>query len=171
MTLSRIKNIVIAKIITRLPSLAKGFIESYTPWESEDIPWTPVVKPLSNCNVALITTSGVHQKDQVPFNMVDPNGDPTFRVIDSAKSVEDLMITHDYYDHSDADKDINIVFPIERFREFVQERVIGSVADRCYSLMGHIDGPYIPVLINKSSQDIIKHLRADKVDVVLLTPG
>jgi D-proline reductase (dithiol) PrdB len=165
------KNIVIAKIITRFPSLAKRLIEAYKPWESEEIPWSPLTKSLDTCSMALVTTAGVHQNDQTPFNMLDPQGDPTFRIIDSAISLDNLMITHDYYDHTDADKDINIVFPLERLREFSQEGVIGRVVDRGYSFMGHIDGPYIHTLIKKSSPEIITCLRADKADVVLLTPG
>ena len=168
---SRVKNIVIAKIITRFPSLAKRLIEAYKPWESEDIPWAPVVKPLHECTLALITTAGVHLKTQTPFDMVDSNGDPTFREIESVAAVDDLMITHDYYDHSDADKDINIVFPMTRLREFVEEGSIGSLANTFYSFMGHIDGPHIPTLIHKSTPYIIKGLKTDKVDVVLLLPG
>jgi D-proline reductase (dithiol) PrdB len=171
MTLSRIKNIVIAKVITRFPSLAKKFVESYKPWESEDIPWTPMTRPLHECTLALITTAGVHLKSQTPFDMVDSNGDPTFRKIESTTAVNDLMITHDYYNHADADKDMNIVFPITRLREFVEEGVIGSLASKFYSFMGHIDGPHIPTLIHKSTPDVIKGLKTDKVDVVLLIPG
>jgi D-proline reductase (dithiol) PrdB len=168
---SRVKNIVIAKIITRFPFLAKRLIEAYKPWESEEIPWSPLTKPLDRCTMALVTTAGVHQKDQTPFDMLDPDGDPTFRTIDNSVSVNNLMITHDYYDHADADKDMNIVFPLERLQEFAQEGVIGRVADKSYSFMGHIDGPYIHTLINKSSPEIVTCLKADKVNVVLLTPG
>ena len=171
MTLSRIKNIVIAKLISHSPLLAKKLIDAYKPWESEDIPWTPIKKPLHECKVALITTAGVHLKTQAPFDMLDPDGDPTFREIESSVAVNDLMITHDYYNHSNADKDINIVFPIQRLREFVEERKIGSLANICYSFMGHIDSHYIPTLIDKSAPAIIKKLKAEGVDVVLLTPG
>ena len=171
MTLSRIKNIIIAKLISRFPSLAKKLIDAYKPWESEDIPWTPIKKPLYECKVALITTAGVHLKTQPPFDMIDSDGDPTFREIESSVAMNDLMITHDYYNHSDADKDINIVFPIQRLREFIEEGTIGSLANICYSFMGHIDGHHIPTLIHNSTPAIIKRLKVEGVDVVLLTPG
>jgi len=121
--------------------------------------------------VAVVTTSGVHHRDQEPFDMNDSYGDPTFRAIDVQRPLRDLMITHDYYDHSDADKDINIVFPIERLQEMELEGVIGKVADTHYGFMGHIEGPHIHTLINKMAPAVAKRLREDDVDVVLLTPG
>jgi D-proline reductase (dithiol) PrdB len=81
------------------------------------------------------------------------------------------MITHDYYDHKDADRDINIVFPTDRLREFQNEKVIGELAETNYSFMGHIDGRHIPELINKSAVEVAQRLRSDQVDCVLFTPG
>jgi len=81
------------------------------------------------------------------------------------------MITHDFYGHSDAAKDINIVFPLERLKEFEDDGFIGRVAKRHYSFMGHIDGLYIHELINKHAKNLAARLKADKIDVVLLTPG
>ena len=47
---------------------------------------------------------------------------------------------HDaYYDHSDADTDINCVFPIEPLREMAARGEIGSIAPRHWSgFMGRI---------------------------------
>jgi D-proline reductase (dithiol) PrdB len=110
MTVARYKNRVIAKVVTQFPSLAKRLTDSYEAVESMDVPWTPVTKLLKNSKVAIVTTAGVHHRSQKPFDMQDAEGDSTFREIDVRKPVSDLMITHDYYDHTGADKDINIVF-------------------------------------------------------------
>jgi len=171
MSWNRVKNQLIAKIITRYPALAKRFVDSYTPWESEGIPWTPFKKPLSECTVAIVTTAGVHHRDQQPFDMIDKAGDPSYRVIDGTRPVSDLMITHDYYDHHDADKDINIVFPFERLREFAAEGIIKGLANRHYGFMGHITGVHIPALINKTGPEVAQLIKQEGVDVVLLTPG
>lgn len=171
MSIKRIKNKAIAKVLTRFPALSKKWIDSFTPWELEDVPWTPVRKPLRESKVAIVTTAGVHHRDQKPFDMDDKDGDPTFRAIDVTGPLSDLMITHDYYDHSDADKDINIVFPIERLQELEAEGAIKKVADGHYSFMGHIDSPHIHTLINKSAPEVAKRLQQEGVDVVLLTPG
>ncbi len=171
MNLFRLKNRVIAKIITRFPSLSKGLIDSYKPWESKDIPWNPVKIPLKESKVAIVTTAGIHHKDQKPFDMNDHKGDPTYRMIDVTKSLDRLMITNDYYDHADADKDINIIFPIERLWEFEEKGIIAEAAKTHYSFMGHIDGQYIITLIEKMTPDVAKKLKSDDIDIVLLTPG
>ncbi len=171
MNVARLKNQTLSKLISYFPFLSTLFIGSYKPRVSRDVPWTPVTKPLSESRVALVTTSGVHHKDQTPFNMLDTNGDPTFRVIDGSKPVSSLMITHDYYDHADADQDINIVFPIERLTELKNEGLIGDIADHHYAFMGHTDGPYINALINDTAPAVAQRLKADRVDAVMLTPA
>lgn len=168
---SRFKNILIARLITRWPSLAKRFIDSYTPWESEEIPWSEVKTPLGQCTIAVVTTAGVHHRGQKPFNMRDPHGDPSYRILDLSRPVSDLMITHDYYDHSDADRDINVVFPIERLREMEAEGIIGGVAREHYGFMGHVDGPHLHTLVAKTGPEVARSLRKSRVDAVLLTPG
>ncbi len=171
MDLARIKNRLISKIITRFPSLAERFIAAYQPRQSLDIPWTPLKKSLGRSTIAIVTTAGVHHRDQEPFDMKDREGDPSYRIIDSRRPLSSLMITHDYYDHTDADKDINIVFPLERLRELEREGFIGQVADIHYGFMGHIIGRHVATLTNKSAPDVAKRLKRDHVDIVLLVPG
>jgi D-proline reductase (dithiol) PrdB len=167
----RIKNRIIARVLTRFPVLAKLFSGIHRPLETEGIPWNPLRKSLRDCKVAVVTTAGVHHKDQKQFDMLDPNGDPTFRVIDVSSPFTELTITHDYYDHRDADADLNIVFPLERLREFEAEGIIGSLAERHYGFMGHITGPHIAALVNTTAPEVARRLKADLVDIVLLTPG
>ncbi len=171
MNIGRLKNKLIAKIITLFPSLAKRFIASYDPCKSLDIPWAPVAKALDKSSIAIVTTAGVHHIDQEPFNMEDREGDPSYRIIDLRRPLSSLMITHDYYDHADADRDINIVFPVERLKELEKEGHIGRVADFHYSFMGHIIGRHIPTLISKNAPEVARSLKNDNVDIVLLTPG
>jgi D-proline reductase (dithiol) PrdB len=169
---SRLKNRLIAKLITHYPSLAKGFIKAYVPWESQEvIPWEPPTKPLKECKLSVVTTSGVHHRNQRPFDMQDRDGDPSFRTIDGSTIGEDFRITHDYYDHSDAEKDLNIILPLERLHELQQEGVIGRLAGTHYSFMGHIDGRHITTLIGYTAKQAAEKLRLDHVDVVLLTPA
>jgi hypothetical protein len=100
-----------------------------------EVPWTPLRKPVSASTVVLISTGGVHLQSDHPFNL---NSDPTFRVIPKAARPADLAISHQAYDRTDALRDINLVFPIERLRELEAERVIGRLAEDHYGfgLMG-----------------------------------
>ncbi len=168
----RLKNRLIAKVITRFPALSRRLIEAYRPWETEGaIPWTPIRKPLWECKVAMVSTAGIHHRGQPPFDMRDPEGDPSFRELNGETIGDDFLITHDYYDHTDAEKDLNIVLPLQRLREFESEGIIGSLAHTHFSFMGHIDGRQIPALIEESAPRVAERIRADGVDVVLLTPA
>src|SRR5512139_1403482 len=93
-----------------------------------EIPWAPLRKSLADCTVALVTTAGVHLAGDVPFDMEDRRGDPTCREIPGGTRAQDLVVTHDYYDHRDADRDVNIVFPSDRLREMAGDGEIGRVA-------------------------------------------
>jgi len=166
-----LKDRILAKIFTAFPSLVRRAAEKIPPLKIEGIPWAPFTKGLKGSRVAIVTTAGVHLKSQKPFNMKDPNGDATFRVIPKDTKKEDFIITHDYYDHRDADIDINIVFPIDRLRELADEGFIGAVAENHYGFMGHIDGPHLKTLLNDTAPDAAKRLKEDGVDCVLLTPG
>ena len=92
------------------------------------VPFTPFERDLSKATVALVTSAGVHRKDQPGFNIADELGDLTFRIINGDVNAADLMVTHHHYDHTDADADINVVFPIEPLRELAAEGFIGAVA-------------------------------------------
>jgi D-proline reductase (dithiol) PrdB len=103
--------------------------------------------------------------------MEDPDGDPSFRVIPSDARKEDLTITHKYYDHSSADRDINVVLPLDRMRELLTEKRIGGLAPFAYGFMGHIDGPHLTTLMERTAPEVARRLKADRVDAVIVTPA
>lgn len=138
---------------------------------SGDIPFASVTKPLSAARVALITTGGVHLRDQSPFDMDNPDGDATYRAIPAAADVASLTITHKYYNHSDADEDINVLFPLPLLRELAMKGVIGAAAPRHFSFMGHIEGAQLPILNRETAPEVAAKLRADGVDFAFLTPA
>ena len=118
----------------------------YQAVQNDEVPWTPLAKPIEESRIVLVTTGGVHLKSDTPFDMSDSNGDPSFRMIPSQAKPEELMITHDYYDHRDADQDLNLVFPWQILHGLVEEGILGSLSDQFISFMGHIDGPLIDTL-------------------------
>ena len=122
--MSRLKNRLMARVRTRFQwlfdrSVAKTSASVNPEGVPESTPWTPMTKRLSECTVAIVTTAGVHLKGQTLFDMGDRDGDPSYRAIPASAPKDAYMITHDYYDHSDAEKDINIVFTIDRLREMM----------------------------------------------------
>ncbi len=165
------KDRIIARFYTWLPSLAKIWARTHQFVTNPDTPWMPLQKELRHAKVALVTTAGIHLRSDIPYDMQDKEGDPTFRQILSSTPVNDLMITHNYYDHRDADRDINVVFPLERLKDLEFERIIGWVAPRHFSFMGHILGRHIDTLIKHTGPEVAKMLRSDGVDAVFLTPA
>jgi D-proline reductase (dithiol) PrdB len=168
---SRLKNRLIAKVLTRFPALFERSTRKIS-WKGDSgIPWTPFTKKLSASKVAIVTTAGVHLKTQKPFDMLDKMGDPEYRELPVTARPEEYTITHDYYDHADADRDLNIVFPLDRLKEMKEAGEIDSLAGTNYGFMGHIDGPHIDTLIKKTAPEVARKLKKAGVDVVLLTPG
>lgn len=169
--LQRFKNRLIARLAGVFPRVAQRLTAAYTPATSPDVPWAPLRKPLRACRVALVTTAGVHHRGQRPFDMLDVYGDPSLRVLDSATIVNDYVITHDYFDHRDADRDLNVVFPLDLLRAAAAGGFIGEVAPRHVSFMGHIQGRHLSTLVSQTAPAAAAVLAADGVDAVVLTPG
>jgi len=169
--LHRLQNQIVAFLFSRFPSLTARWLKKQRLDDYGPPPWTPMTKPLARCRIALVTTAGVHCQDDTPFHMDDKDGDPTYRVIPQDVARDTLRITHDYYDHRDADKDINIVLPLDRLQELVVERVVGDAASFHYSFMGHIDGPYVSRLLTETAPEVARRLQQEQVDAVVLTPA
>src|SRR5437868_13062140 len=92
------------------------------------VPFTPFDRELSKSTIALVTAGGVHLKDQEPFNISDELGDLTFRIIPADVDSSQLMVTHHHYDHSDADRDVNVVFPVDVLRYLQAEGFVRDLA-------------------------------------------
>src|SRR5436309_12053286 len=92
------------------------------------VPFTPFDRELSKSSIAIVTAGCVHLKDQEPFNISDELGDLTYREIPPDVDTSQLMVTHHHYDHTDADGDINVVFPIDVLRDLNSEGFIGGIA-------------------------------------------
>lgn len=165
-----LKNRVLVQAFKHLPWLAERWAKSHHFIEAKDIPWAPLSKPLRESSIAMVTTAGVHLKSQPPFNMEDPDGDATFRAFPMDADRADLTITHKYYDHSAADRDMNVVLPIDRLRELQEEGVIGGIGPTLYSFMGHIDGPHIKTLMEETAPEVAERLVRDGAEAVFLTP-
>jgi D-proline reductase (dithiol) PrdB len=164
-------NTVTVQLFRHVPWLASRWAKGRRFVEADGIPWTPLRMPLAETVVALVTTAGVHLKSQRPFDMADPEGDPTFRVIPSDSKQVALVITHKYYDHSAADKDLNVVLPLDRLRELQQEGAIGGIAPHVYGFMGHVDGPHLQTLTGETAPEVARRLQEDGAGAVILTPA
>jgi D-proline reductase (dithiol) PrdB len=161
---------LLGRLYSRVPMLARRWGRGFDALAFAEVPFARLGKPLRLCRIALVTTGGVHRRDQAPFDMADPCGDPSFRAIPAATSPELLRITHDYYDHADAERDLNILFPLALFRELAARGQIGGLATG-YGFMGHVEPPHVTTLLTITAPQVAGKLKQERVDAVLLTPA
>ena len=80
------------------------------------------------------------------------------------------MINYDYYDHRDADRDPNVILPLDRFRELEEEGHIGELAETNYGLgMGRMYKR--TALQTQLAAEIARKVKEDKVDVLFCVPA
>jgi D-proline reductase (dithiol) PrdB len=130
------------------------------------IPYTPRTREAKESVFALVTTAGVHLRDQEAFRV---EGDNSWRVIPGSVESGQLMVTHDHFDHRDADRDINCVFPIDRLRELAAEGVIGGVSETHLGFMGFTQ--QFRDLYERAAPEMAKLILRSKADGVILTAG
>jgi D-proline reductase (dithiol) PrdB len=134
--------------------------------EFDSSPWASFEKPLDEACVALLSSAGIFREDQEPFDPWAVN-DLSFRQIPVDTPLERLKLHHNYFDHRDAVKDLNCVFPVQRLKEFENERIIGRLAPEAITLgMGRLYKR--TALQNETVPEIVRVLEAQGADAVLL---
>ena len=133
------------------------------------VPMAKMQKPLSECRVGFVSTAGVQLKGSMPFDVVHPIGDYTFRKIPSGTQPHELEIHQIKYPTSGANVDVNVVYPIQRLQELAAKGVIGELADNFLSFIGYNMDPRH--LENSLAEDIADAMEEEKVDVVLAAPA
>ena len=134
------------------------------------VPFTPFEGKLERATVAIVTAGGVHLKEQEAFNIADELGDLGYRVITPDVETSELMVTHHHYDHTDADTDINVVFPIDVLREMKENGAIGDVARKHIGYMGYT--MQLKAMYEGTAPQIANEIdRGSRADVVVLTGG
>ena len=130
----------------------------------ETHPWASG-PPLKERRVAIVTTAGLHMRQDRPFQL-GPND--FYRVIPGDVKANDLVMSHiaASFDRSGYQRDWNVVFPLDRLRELAEEGIIGSIADFHYSFG-------TPLTLSESeivSEEVGELLKSDHVNAVLLFP-
>ncbi len=155
---------------TREYYLSEGYDKPYRWAHFDDIPFTPLKKPLSQCRVTVVTTSDIAVR---PESGEREQFDKETLVGNAYSIPFDIPLTrlysrNEHYDtHATTLEDVNTYCPIERLREFVAEGRIGSLAD-------HFHGVYTSysqrVTMERDAPEVLARCVKEGVDVVLLTP-
>jgi len=155
---------------TREYYLSQGYDKPYQWSHFDDVPFASLKKPLSQCRVALVSTSDVAVR-AIDGEGRDKNGE---NLVGSVYSIatdtpsDRLFSRQEHYDkyatHLD---DVNTYFPVTRLQEKVEQGRLGSIAPRCHGVYTaysqkntiELDGP-----------EVLKRCREDEVDIAVLTP-
>src|SRR5687768_4134809 len=141
-----------------------------TPLSRKCVPFPAFDRTLDKSTVALVTAGGVHLKEQPGFNIADELGDLTYRVIPFDVDSSELMVTHHHYDHTDADEDINVVFPLDVLKDLAEEGFIGGMARKHIGYMGYT--MQLKAMYEGTAPEIANEIdKGSRADLVVLTGG
>lgn len=148
-------------------------IKNFRANDPAETPWAPLPKPLSECNVTLVSTAGIFMKGDVSFDYDRERregtwGDPTHREISRRAGQDDVEYSHLHIDTSFLKKDRNVAWPVDIFEDYEREGVIGRLADTLYSIMGYI--PNFNPLIKRTAPKMIEKMKSEGVDAVFIIP-
>ena len=134
------------------------------------VPFTPFDRELAKSTIAIVSAGGVHLREQEPFNIADELGDLGYRVFPADVNSSRLMVTHHHYDHADADKDINVVFPIDVLRDLQTEGFIEGIARKHIGYMGYT--MQLKAMYEGTAREIANEIdKGSRADAVVLTGG
>lgn len=155
---------------TRAYYSSQGYKDPYRWATFEDVPFTRLPKPLSECTVALVSTSDVAIRSK---GEEAKSGDEATLVGNvyslPTDTPEELFYTRqEHFDRVATHlNDVNSYFPITRLHELVREGRIGKVAARAH-------GVYTAYSHRKTREldapEVLRRCREDGVDVAVLTP-
>ena len=131
--------------------------------EFESTPWV-APPPLRDAKVALVSTAGLHRRDDRKFR----GGASDYRLIPSDVDYADLAMSHVSvnFDRSGYQQDVNIAFPLEHLHTLAANGEIGSVAQWHYSFMGAT----APEQFAESGAEVGRLLKDDGVSAAVLIP-
>jgi len=137
-----------------------------------DVPFTPLDKPLEKSRVALITTAAPYQPgvgDQGPGAKYNAAAKFYKVYSDSTDTIPDLRISHVGYDrkHTTAE-DPNTWLPLARLHEAVKAGRIGELTPRFY---GSPTNRSHRVTMETDAPELLRRCRDDGADVALLVPS
>ncbi len=121
--------------------------------------------PPADARVAIVTTAGLR-----PDGVATWTQGQGFVALDGAQRTFTLAHASPNFDRSGLAIDLNVVYPVDRLAELAEQGVIGSVASQHLSFMGAQVDHTLATLRLDTGPAAAELLKADGVDVVLLTP-
>ncbi len=135
----------------------------------DTVPLAQLQRPVSESRLTFVSSAGVQPRGTLPFDVVHPVGDYTFRRVPSQSRPSDLEIHQIKYPTTGANRDLNVIFPIERLQELAEEGVIGALTPNLFSFIGYNMDP--ERLERTLAEDIAEAVVQDGAEAALLAPA
>jgi D-proline reductase (dithiol) PrdB len=130
---------------------------------------TPFVAgpPLADRRVAIVSSAVLLHRGARPFIRPLHDGSGEYRAVSGTWDIADILVSHASFnfDRAGFQRDINVVFPIDRLRDLAAAGAIGSVADTHYTFIPVAEHATVEV-----ADCIAAALHADNVNAVVLAP-
>lgn len=137
--------------------------------KADTIPLARLTRSLATTRLTFVSSAGVQPKGTLPFDVVHPVGDYSFRRVPSSANPADLEIHQLKYPTVGAHRDLNVIFPIERLQELAADGVIGGLTPNLFSFIGYNMDP--ERLERTLAEEIADAVVADGAEAVLLCPA
>ena len=158
-------------IVQYMSSITERYEQlGYTPYRwhhaPDAPPLQPLLKPLSEARLGVISTSGAYVVGQVAYHYKDDTSVRAIAKDTPTESIHFSHITENYLENPR--KDPNCIMPIESLREAEASGLIGELAPELFSCMG---GVYSQRRVREEIiPDLREKFKTQAVDTVLLVP-
>jgi hypothetical protein len=154
---------------TREYYLSQGYEKPYRWANFDDAPFASLKKPLSESRLALVSTSEIAlrswEDQRTPLEKGEEGNVYSFP---ADTPIEDLYSqSHSFDKYATTLDDVNAFFPITRLRELAAAGRFGSLAPNAHGVYNAYSQRKTR---EKDAPEVLRRLRENAVDVVLLTP-
>lgn len=155
---------------TRDYYLSQGYEKPYQWAHFDDAPFAALSKPLSECRVALISTSdiAVRSSDDASRDKTHENKVGSVYDVPTNTPAELLFSRQEHYDKNATHLgDVNTYFPVSRLKEAVASGRLGSIAPECYGVYTAYSQKQT---LEHDAPEVLARCRNNEVDVAVMTP-
>ena len=155
---------------TRDYYLSQGYEKSYSWAHYVDVPFSPLDKPLSECNVGLLGTSEVavqFDSDIEENPIVEDYFRGVYLIPSDTPTSRLYSRTLDFDRHATTLDDVNTFFPIDRLREAVTDGRIGALPGRVYGAYNNYSKRKV---LEEEGPSALEYCRQDGIDAIVIVP-
>lgn len=140
-------------------------VAEYVFEQTEPTPWAPLRKPLKECRAGVVTTAGLRLATQVQFDRAR-----THEYREISMYIRRPQIAYDFtnYDPDEAQKDLNVLVPLDRMRELVDDGRLAGLTETFFSFFGLCERIED---LKASAAEVADRMAAQGADVALLFPA